>query len=179
VRYKPTSFYSWGRDNDHFVNFFSVSKHFSPPPPPTLVPMTLSSRPPCWPRWADYVLRDTQGFGMQCASYICHETASHPGIMARTLAFCQPLFLNYRLLEQGYCHLSRGLHTSCPSYGSFTKTKTVYTFFLQSMYAVCSTDSTHDVCLVCVDSEAVQKGKLGSLPEKEDESLNCHLSLDG
>jgi hypothetical protein len=35
-------------------------------------------------------LRDTQGFGMQCVSYIRHIVASRQGIVARSRASCQP-----------------------------------------------------------------------------------------
>jgi hypothetical protein len=35
-------------------------------------------------------LRDTQGFGMQCASFIHHKVASHLGIMVCSWASCQP-----------------------------------------------------------------------------------------
>jgi hypothetical protein len=31
-----------------------------------------------------------QGFGLQCASYICCKLASHPGIIARSRASHQP-----------------------------------------------------------------------------------------
>jgi hypothetical protein len=36
------------------------------------------------------LLRNTQGFGMQCACYIRCKLAPHPGIMARSWASCQP-----------------------------------------------------------------------------------------
>jgi hypothetical protein len=50
-------------------------------------------------------LRDTQGFGMQCASNTHRKVASHPGIMARSQASWQP-FSDYHLLARGYCPLS-------------------------------------------------------------------------
>jgi hypothetical protein len=96
---------------------------FFSPPPPALFPSVLSRSPALLIRMSWSRLRDTQGFGLQCAAYIHHWIASHPGIMLHSTS----LFPDNHLLARGHCPQSLGLCVSCPSALKYVEVPFVFT----------------------------------------------------
>jgi hypothetical protein len=94
-------------------------------------PIVLSRSPPCWLGWADHI-RDTQGLGVQCASYIHRLIAPHPGIMVRS-TFHKP----FPQLPSSCTGLlpPKSQLLSCLWYGSFSSRKPWMACFIKCSFS--------------------------------------------